>query len=173
MSQPFVGQVMMAGFNFAPKGFAFCDGRLLGIAQNQALFSLLGTTYGGDGVTTFALPDLRGRVSNHFGQGPGLANYTLGEKIGTENVTLLVNNLPPHNHMVRAGTGGGLETPQTNYPGTDTSGTGAQFYGAATNTAMSPQMIANAGGSQPHNNMQPYLVINFCIALQGIFPSRN
>lgn len=173
MSQPFVGQVMMAGFNFAPKGFAFCDGRLLSIAQNQALFSLLGTTYGGDGITTFALPDLRGRVSNHFGQGPGLNNYVQGEKIGTENVTLLVNNLPPHNHIAIAGTGGGLETPMGNYPGTDTSGNAAQFYTNTTNTAMNAQMIANAGGSQPHNNMQPYNVINFCIALQGIFPSRN
>lgn len=173
MSQPFVGQVLMAGFNFAPKGFAFCDGRLLSIAQNQALFSLLGTMYGGDGITTFALPDLRGRVSNHFGQGPGLSNYVQGEKSGTETVTLNASNLPAHNHIVRAGTGGGLETPQNNYPGTDTSGNVAQFYGATTNTAMNAQMIANAGGNQPHNNMQPYTVINICIALQGIYPSRN
>lgn len=173
MSQPFVGQIMMAGFNFAPKGFAFCDGRLLGIAQNQALFSLLGTTYGGDGITTFALPDLRSRVSIHFGQGPGLQYYDQGEAVGTETVTLLQSNLPQHNHIAIAGTGGGSETPQNNFPGTDTSGNAAQFYDSQAGTLMNQSMIAPAGGSQPHNNMQPYTVINVCIALQGIYPSRN
>lgn len=173
MSQPFVGQIMMAGFNFAPKGFAFCDGRLLGIAQNQALFSLLGTTYGGDGITTFALPDLRSRVSIHFGQGPGLQYYEQGEATGTENVTLFQNNLPQHNHIAVAGTGGGAETPQSNFPGTDTSGNNAQFYDSQPGTLMNQSMIAPAGGNQPHNNMQPYTVINLCIALQGIYPSRN
>lgn len=173
MAEVFIGQIMMASFNFAPKYFAFCDGKLLGIAQNQALFTLLGTIYGGDGITTFALPDLRGRVSNHFGQGAGLQNYEQGEVTGSESVTLLTSHLPAHNHIVNAGTGGGQETPRGNFPGTDISGNGAQFYGSSFSGTMNPQMIAPAGGDQSHNNMQPYTVINFCIALQGIFPSRS
>ncbi len=172
MAEPYIGQIIMAGFNFAPRNYAFCDGRLIGIAQNSALFSLLGTTYGGNGSTTFAIPDLRSRVSVHQGQGPGLQSYLIGEAIGSENVTLLSSNMPSHNHIANASTAGGQENPSGNFPGTDTS-VGALFYKTSPDVTMNPQMVGIAGGSQPHNNMQPYLTINFCIALYGIFPSRN
>jgi microcystin-dependent protein len=172
MAEPFVGQILTAAFNFAPKGFALCAGSLLSIAQNQALFSLLGTTYGGDGITTFKLPDLRGRVTNHMGQGPGLSNYVEGESAGTENVTLYPSNLPQHNHLVNASTAGGATTPIGSFPGVD-GGEKALVYAPGANGVMNATMVGLAGGNQPHNNMQPYLVINFCIALYGIYPSRN
>lgn len=175
MAEPYIGQIIMAGFNFAPRNYAFCDGRLIGIAQNSALFSLLGTTYGGDGQVTFALPNLQSRVSVHQGQGPGLQNYPIGMATGSETVTLLMSNLPAHNHIVNASTStaNAQENPGGNYPGVDTSGTGATFYNTSPDTTMNVQMVGASGGNQPHNNLQPYLTINFCIALYGVFPSRN
>lgn len=175
MSAPFLGEIRMFGGNFAPRGWAFCDGQLISIAQNTALFSLLGTTYGGNGQTTFALPDLRGRVPLHPGQGPGLAPRTLGESSGTETVTLLATQMPAHTHGLNAFNG----------PGTAGSPTGAviaapvsgatldKAFSASSNTAMSPASIGTAGGSQPHDNMPPYRCVNFIIALEGIYPSRN
>ena len=169
MSEPFLGEIRMFGFNFAPRGWAFCNGQILPIAQNTALFSLLGTTYGGNGQTTFALPNLQGRVAIHFGQGAGLSNYDLGEVAGTETVTLTQNQLPAHGHAVNASNGDATATrPANRFP----AGGGA-YADSADGTTMSPTMVANAGGSQPHSNIQPFLALNFCIALSGIFPSRN
>lgn len=169
MSEPFLGQIQAFGFNFAPRGWATCDGQILSIAQNTALFSLLGTTYGGNGQTTFALPDLRGRVSLHQGQGPGLTPRSLGEVSGSETVTLISSQMPQHNHIVNANTG----APVDNLPGGQLLASTAIYTTAGPDATMNPQMIGPAGGGQPHNNMQPYLVINWCIALEGIFPSRN
>jgi microcystin-dependent protein len=169
MAEPFLGEIRLMSFNFAPKGWATCSGQLLPINQNQALFSLLGTTYGGNGQTTFALPDLRGRLPMHKGTGPGLSNRTIGERAGEEAHTLTFGELPPHNHGVGVVSG----------PGTATLPTGAFMaahrggYAEAGNTPMHSGTIANAGGSQPHANMPPFLVIGFCIALQGIFPSQS
>ena len=176
MSEPFLGEIRMFGGNFAPVGWAFCSGQLLPIAQNTALFSLLGTTYGGNGQTTFALPDLRGRVPMSFGQGPGLSPRNLGEAAGSEGVTLLTTQMPSHNHAANGATGnatapspqGGVWAQQVDSQG----GTG-NGYTAAPNTTMSPQAIGQAGGNQPHDNLQPYLCVNFIIALQGIYPSRS
>jgi microcystin-dependent protein len=174
MAEPFVGQIITVGFNFAPRGYATCDGQLLSIAQNTALFSLLGTTFGGDGRVTFGLPDLRGRVPIHQGQGPGLTNRTMGEVSGQENHTLISTEMPMHNHLLMGFQNTGDQAlPQSNIiAGSNQTGV-SNFTNVAPNTTMSPQSIGLAGGSQPHNNMQPYLVINFCIALEGIFPSRN
>lgn len=173
MSEPFLGMIATFGFNFAPRGWAMCSGQILPIAQNTALFSLLGTTYGGNGQTTFALPDLRSRVPIHFGQGPGLSSYDLGQSAGTENVTLTVNQMPAHPHpfQILANEGDANSKVPLN---TFFSGQSANFYNTAQDgTKMGPQTTAIAGGSQPHTNIQPYLAINFCIALEGIFPSRN
>ena len=169
MSTPFLGEIRIFPYNFAPRGWAFCGGQNLPIAQNTALFSLLGTTYGGNGQTTFALPDLRSRVPLHSGQGPGLSSYTLGEVTGTESVTLTVNQMPTHNHLAASTQAtAGATRPQNNFP----SGGGA--YATATdNTTMNPGHILNAGGNQPVGIVQPILALNFCIALEGIFPSRN
>jgi len=174
MAEPFIGQIIMAGFNFAPRGYATCDGQLLSIAQNTALFSLLGTTFGGDGRVTFGLPDLRGRVAIHQGQGPGLTPRTMGEVAGTEGVTLLNSEMPMHNHLVNARQqNANVKTPNGNFLGA-IQGTATNVYHAISDGAtLNPQTIGLAGGNQPHNNMQPYLVINLCIALEGIFPSRN
>jgi microcystin-dependent protein len=166
MSEPFIGQIILVGFNFAPRGWAFCQGQLLSIAQNTALFSLLGTTYGGNGQTTFALPDLRGRVPIGFGQGPGLQNYVLGQTGGQETHTLISNEMPSHNHGLGANSNDAVDSnPVNNFPAAQ----GA--YANTANGQMSPTQLT--GGSQPHNNLQPYLVLNYCIALVGIFPSRN
>jgi microcystin-dependent protein len=166
MADPFVGEIRLMSFNFAPQGWALCNGQTLLISQNQALFSLLGTTYGGNGQTTFALPDLRSRVPLHMGGG-----HTLGEQAGTETVTLTQGQLPAHNHRVRARSTatGGVATPNGNYLGGGNNVYGTQ--GAL--TALSAASLTSVGGSQPHNNLQPYLTISFCIALQGIFPSQN
>jgi Microcystin-dependent protein len=142
----------------------------MSIAQNSALFSLLGTTYGGNGQTTFALPDLRGRVAVSSGQGPGLQNYSLGEVAGSESITLISTQMPAHTHLVGASTGSAQATPDNAFPGSDTS---TQIYDLAASTTMNPQMIQPAGGSQPHENRQPYLVLNYIIALQGVYPSRS
>lgn len=175
---PFIGEIIIAGFNFAPVGFALCDGQILSIASNTALFSILGTTYGGNGTTNFALPDLRGRTGIGFGQGPGLSNYGLGQVSGTENVTLIQSQMPAHNHAVQSNSGDGTQvSPVNNYfagPGADRD---LFWYNAATTPPttvnMNPNAVGLSGGNQPHNNMQPYQVVNFCIAIQGIFPARN
>jgi microcystin-dependent protein len=171
MAEPFLGEIRMFGFNFAPQGWALCQGQLMPINQNQALFSLLGTFYGGNGTTTFALPDLRGRVGISMGQGPGTSPYQLGEVAGAETVTLTSGQMPAHAHAVEAN---GSPGTSTRTAGTVPARTAASDYAAAPDgTVMNAGMIAAAGGSQPHSNIQPFLVLNFCIALQGIFPSRN
>ena len=165
MSEPFLSEIKVVSFNFPPKGWALCNGQFLPINQNQALFALLGTTYGGNGQTTFALPNLRGRVPVHIGAG-----LTLGEAAGSTSVTVNIQQLPTHIHTLQAS--------PTN---ADTPVPGGNFFGAANNAyvpfgnagTLSPNTISSVGGSQPHNNMMPYLVLNFIIALQGIFPSQN
>lgn len=170
--EPFVGELALFGFNFAPMGWAQCNGQLLAIAQNTALFSLIGTYYGGNGTTTFGLPDLRGRFPTHMGQGAGLGNRTLGERSGAEYVTLLPTEMPSHSHAVMALAGNGTsDVPTGMYPARDPSGSPA--YGASANTTLASATIQAAGGGQPHDNMPPYLVLNWCIALQGIFPPRS
>ena len=176
MSNPYLGEIRLLGFNFAPVGWLPCDGRLVAISEYDALFTLLGTTYGGDGITTFALPDLRSRIPVHQGQGPGLSNYVIGQMSGTESVTLTQNQIPAHTHQAYAttaaattGTPGNTVVPgtvsgQTMYV-TDTTG-GVAFTQA-------PQAMTTAGGSQPHENCMPTLTVNYCIAVSGIFPSRN
>ncbi len=171
MSQPFLGEIKMVGFNFAPRGYALCNGQILPIAQNTALFSLLGTTYGGNGQTTFALPDLRSRVPVHQGQGPGLSGYTLGQASGTETVTLNVQQIPAHNHTVNASATAASKSPANNVPAV--TGAGSSYGAPPDGTTMNPGMITGGGGNQPHTNLQPSLCINFVIALEGIFPSRN
>ena len=180
MSTPFIGEIRLFGFNFAPRGWAFCQGQLLSIAQNTALFSLLGTTYGGNGQTTFGLPDLRGRVPVGQGQGPGLPTVTLGEQSGEVNHTLIATEMPAHNHTATtqinaSGSAGNSTNPSGNFPAVSTTRDSvyANASGATMNASAGQTTIGNAGGSQPHNNMQPYLGLNFSIALQGIFPSRN
>ena len=168
---PFIGQIKVFGFNFAPIGHAMCNGQLLPINQNQALFSLLGTTYGGNGTVNFALPDLRGRAALHYGQGPGLANYTIGQVGGEENHTLLITEMPTHNHQALASNNNADQTyPPGNLCAKAGSAAGFSPTGGST---MNAQEITITGGSQPHNNMAPYTGVNYCIALTGIFPSRN
>jgi microcystin-dependent protein len=172
MSQPFIGEIRIFGFNFAPRGWAFCNGQLLAIAQNTALFSLLGTTYGGNGQTTFALPNLQSRVPVHFGQGPGLSSYALGQEAGSESVTLIQNEIPAHVHTVSPSCSTddpNAGSPKNNFP----AAAGTPIYSNTSNAVMGVSNTSIVGGSQPHNNIQPYLALNFCIALQGIFPSRN
>lgn len=171
MSDYFLGQVMMAGFGFTPKYFAQCNGQLLPIAQNQALFSLLGTTYGGNGVTNFALPDLKGRTPVHFGNSMG-DSIVLGQQGGVENVTLQPNNMPQHSHFLQATTAPGTtRIPKGNALASSPS---TALYAAAQSTvSLSQQSVSQTGNTQPHSNLQPYTALNFCIALQGIFPSRN
>jgi microcystin-dependent protein len=171
VANPFLGEIRLLPYNFAPQGWAFCNGQILPITQNTALFSLLGTTYGGNGTNNFALPDLRGRVPISSGQGPGLSEYLLGEVAGSENVTLTSNEMPTHIHQVVANNGPGTATRPA---GAVPARTGTSNYAAAPDgTPMNAGMISSAGGSQPHQNLQPLLVLNFCIAMQGIFPSRN
>lgn len=168
--EPFIGQIMMFGGNFAPRSWALCDGQLLSISQNSALFSILGTTYGGDGVTTFGLPDLRGRAPMHMGTGPGLSPRNLGSRVGEEQVTLSVNQIPSHNHTVACATArGSSPDPANNMLAGDPDN---PYIGSGTDT-MNAAMIRDTGGGQSHDNMQPSLTINFVIALQGIYPSRN
>ena len=175
--EPFVGQICLFGFDFAPRGWMLCNGQLLPINQYQALFALLGTTYGGNGTTTFALPDLRGRAALHYGQGPGLTPRVMGEASGSENVTLLSTQMPTHNHTLLAHSGGGnvpLSSTTVISNPVDINGDALNAFTTATpNTTLSPAAIGMSGGSQPHNNMQPYLVMNYCIAYVGIFPSRD
>jgi microcystin-dependent protein len=168
MAEPFLSEIRLMSFNFAPKGWAMCNGQLLPINQNQALFSLLGTTYGGDGRVNFGLPDLRGRVPLHVGSG-----HTLGERGGEQAHTLSVNELPQHLHLAQASSA--VATTNTPTPGVALaqSVASAQYGPASTLVPMAPDMLSNVGGSQAHLNMQPFLALTFCIALQGIFPSPN
>jgi microcystin-dependent protein len=172
VSNPFLGQIMLGGWNFAPKGWALCNGQTMPINQNQALFSLLGTTYGGNGQTTFALPNLQSRLPIHQGEGQGLSNYTLGQTAGIPSVTLDTNTMPAHAHLVTQPASKDEET--TNRPN------GAYFtvggtYAASANadSPMGPSLTSATGGTQPHTNLQPSLCVSFVIALQGVFPSRN
>jgi microcystin-dependent protein len=170
---PFVAEIRIFPFNFAPKGWAFCDGQILPLSQNTALFSLLGTTYGGDGKSNFALPNMQGNVPMHPGQGPGLSLHDLGETGGSETVSLLESEIPAHSHAWMA----------SNRAGNDQSPVNELFAGGVGGitlyavpgalTQLSPNAITPAGGDQPHNNMQPYLTLNFCIALQGVYPPRT
>lgn len=174
MADPFVAEIRIFPFNFPPRGWAWCDGQILPLSQNTALFSLLGTTYGGDGKSNFALPDLQGAAPMHPGQGPGLSLHDLGESGGTETVALLESEMPSHSHTLRATVEDGTQGSLTAGITLATSVGGALYQ---TNTVslknMSPQAVAPQGSSQPHNNMMPYLTCYFCIALQGVFPPRG
>ncbi|MFK5878606.1 MAG: tail fiber protein [Flavobacteriaceae bacterium] len=168
-----IGEVKMFAGNFAPRGWAFCNGQLLPISQNSALFSILGTTYGGDGRTTFALPDLRGRVAVHAGSGTGLIRKQLGQRGGEETVNITVKNLPSHSHAVKAVAEVGDEgLPNGNLPASNSTAN-KSYSTLSSNATMSKSMIENTGGNLPVNNMQPYLTVNYIICLEGIFPSRN
>lgn len=177
MNSPYIGQVFMYGFDWAPKNYALCANQLMSIQQNQALFSILGTTYGGNGVQTFALPDLRGRTYVGWGQSPGLSDYVLGELTGTQAVTLLQSNLPAHNHTMSVNNAAatvGDPTGAVLSQGPVVSGaTVASYSTAAQNATLSPTAIANSGGNQAVSILQPYLAINFSVCLYGLFPSRN
>lgn len=174
MSDPFVAEIRIFPFNFAPKGWAFCDGQLLPISQNTALFSLLGTTYGGNGQSTFALPDLQGRAPMHHGQGPGLSLRDLGESGGSETETLLESQMPAHRHTLSVQqVPGDSATPAGNVYARSVGATPYRDAAGAGLQEMAPQALASSGGSAAHNNMQPYTTCHFCIALQGIFPPRS
>ena len=169
MSQPFIGEVQMFAGNFAPRGWAFCQGQLLSIAQNTALFSLLGTTYGGDGSTTFGLPNLAGRVPVGPGNGPGLSTWRQGEVRGTETVTLTTAQMPNHAHVMRGSGGAATEGSPANHALAE--GDEDNYAASATTTDMTA--TSEVGGGQPHNNLQPYLTVQFIIALEGVYPSRS
>jgi microcystin-dependent protein len=174
MADPFVAEIRIFPFNFAPQGWAFCNGQLLPLSQNTALFSLLGTTYGGNGKSTFALPDLQGRAPMHPGQGPGLSLHDLGETGGSETVTLLESEIPVHSHAVRGSTEDAALQAPSPVRTFGRSGNGFAYQTSNANlTQLAPEALAPAGGDQPHNNMMPYLTLNFCIALQGVFPPRS
>jgi len=175
MADPFVAEIRIFGFNFPPKGWAFCDGQLLPLSQNTALFSLLGTTYGGNGKSNFALPNMQGNTPMHPGQGPGLSLYDLGQTGGSDTVSLLESEIPSHNHTVMCKgipppANAGIPDPSVIFARSS----GGTAYTAPANLGqMDGQTLAPAGGDQPHNNMMPYLCMNFCIALQGVFPPRG
>lgn len=173
MADPFLAEIRIFPFGFAPRGWAWCDGQLLPLSQNTALFALLGTTYGGDGRSTFALPNLQGRAPMHPGQGPGLSSHALGESGGSGTVTLLESEIPAHSHALR----GSIDDADLTIPAparTLAKSAGQPLYTNATQLApLAPGALAPVGGDQPHNNLQPYLTLYFCIALQGIFPPRG
>jgi microcystin-dependent protein len=183
MSEPYLGEIRMFAGNFAPQGWAMCNGQLLPISQNTALFSLIGTYYGGNGTNTFALPNLQSRVAIHQGTGPGLSHYDLGQAGGAEAVTLTASELPAHSHTVNCDAQGTAHsslgfgkssggTPANNFPGLAASAADG-VYSNTSNAAMNTGMITGGGGNQPHPNIQPYLCVTFIIALQGIYPVRN
>lgn len=174
MSEPFLAEVRIVGFNFAPRGWAFCDGQILPINQNQSLYSLLGTTYGGDGRTSFALPDLRGRTPIHVGRSNGGGSHTLGQKSGEETHTLAANEMPQHRHILQGTSAAANQALPTGHLLATVDATFSDAYTAPGQLVnMASQTMSNVGGGQAHDNMQPYLALNFCIALQGLFPSRN
>jgi microcystin-dependent protein len=178
MSQPYIGQIMVFAFNFAPRDWSFCNGALIPISQNQALFAIIGTTYGGNGMTNFALPNIQDTCVVGTGQGVGLSNYVLGEKLGVAEVTLNQTQLPMHNHAVDTmgadtATDYGLTVAQGYWLGKQTTGSVGFFAAAPDGTTLSPLAVSTAGGSLPHMNEQPYLGMNYCIAQYGIFPSQN
>lgn len=174
MSEPFVGEIRMFAGNFAPRGWAFCDGQLLAVSQNDALFSLLGTIYGGDGRTTFGLPDLRGRIPLHQGTGPGLSSRRLGSKGGAENITLTTNQLASHTHDLNANKAAATTSaPQGKVVAASDGATVGMLYGQPATVNMASNAIVNTGGSQPHTNLMPTLCLHFIIALFGIYPSRH
>ncbi len=169
---PYVGEILLFAGNFAPVGWAFCDGQILAISDYDVLFSILGTTYGGNGTTNFALPDLRGRVPIGFGQGAGLSNYDQGQIGGEENHTLTTPEMPQHTHSANADTAGGTsDSPSNNVPAVNNEG--IQHYGSTVNGTMNSNAIGTTGGSQAHNNLQPYLAMNYIISLEGVYPSRS
>ena len=169
MSEPFLGEIRLFGFNFAPRGWGMCNGQLLNVSQNEALFSLLGTTYGGDGRTTFGLPDLRGRSAMGAGTGAGLSPRNLGQKVGAEEVVLTTQQIPAHKHSLHAAS---EQADQSKPAGHELAG-GTFYHAVATDTVMANSSIGNAGGGQGHANVQPTLVMNYCIALVGVYPSRS
>lgn len=173
--EPFIGEVRMFAGNFAPRGWAFCNGQLMPIAANTALFSLLGATYGGDGKSTFALPDLRGRVPIHagVGAGPGLTPYSRGESSGVPAVTLIQTEMPAHSHNVSCGTASNQDTPAGGLWSSTARGGGSPYATTTDGTLLSPLSVTPTGEGLPHNNMQPYLGVSFIIALQGLFPPRS
>jgi len=166
MSSPFIGEIRMFAGNFAPVGWAFCNGALMDIAQNDALFNLIGTTYGGDGQTTFALPDLQSRIPIHVGPG-----FALGQQAGVESVTLTTNQMPAHSHVAQANSSAGTQSGPAG--GVWAQSTLGQFSSAAPTLPMAPAALGSSGGSQPHDNMMPFLVVNFILSLFGIFPSQT
>jgi microcystin-dependent protein len=167
MSYPYVGEIIPVAFEFAPSGWAHCDGQLLEIAQNEVLFQLIGTTYGGDGQETFALPDLRGRAPVHQGQAPGGSSYQIGDMAGAEAVTLSSDQMPSHTHTIAASSSFTSTDPSAGVPAPGSA------YGDTDGTSMHPAMLSAAGGGQPHENMSPYVAVNWVISLFGIFPSPN
>ena len=169
---PFVAEIRIFPFNFAPKGWAFCDGQILPLSQNTALFSLLGTTYGGDGKSNFALPDMQGNAPMHPGQGPGLSLHDLGETGGSDTVSLLESEIPSHSHGFNVSTQDAIDSNATNELLAKGAAIG-QYAVPGSVVTMAANALAPAGGDQPHNNMQPYLTLNFCIALQGVYPPRT
>ncbi len=175
MSDPFIGQITMFGGNFAPRGWALCDGQLLAISSNSALFSILGTTFGGDGRTTFGLPDLRGRVAIHPGNGAGLSSYDLGQKGGVETVTLTSKQLPSHSHTLNINNAQGTTLDGSDgYPaGNGTAIPPVGNWASSANATAASSAIGNTGGGQSHTNIQPYQCVNFIIALHGTYPSRS
>lgn len=175
MSEPFIAEIRIFAGNFAPRSWAFCDGQLLPISQNTALFSLIGTTYGGDGRTTTALPNLMGRAPMHPGRGPGLTSRRLGEKVGTETVTLTEAQIPSHSHTVRASMSGGNVATPTNTTSFARAGSDRLYHSDTTTNQvdMASETLSVTGGGQAHNNVQPFLVLNYIIALQGLYPSRS
>jgi microcystin-dependent protein len=172
VADPFVAEIRIFPFNFAPTGWAFCDGQLMPISQNTALFALLGTTYGGDGKSTFALPNLQGSAPMQPDQGPGLSDYDLGQVGGSETVTLLQSEIPAHTHQMRAATQDPANVKLVNPNASFGISQGGPVYQDTGDVQLAPEALSPAGGSLPHNNMMPYLTLTFCIALQGVFPPR-
>ena len=174
MSEPFIGEIRMFAGNFAPRGWALCDGQVLIVSQNTALFSLLGTIYGGDGRSTFGVPDMRGRIPIHAGSGPGLSSRTLGVELGTESATLTVDQMPSHTHTLQANTQPGAQRgPAGATPAQSTQGVYLERPAPAPVVELRTQSVGAVGGSQSHDNVMPFLCVNFIIALNGIFPSRQ